>query len=181
MGDPDFYLGSKLKMMEMANGTKCWAASPSKYVQEAVSNVESYVKKLDDQQWRLPNQAPNSFVMGCEPELDTTPELGPDLAAYYLSQIGVLRWIVEIGRIDITTEVSMLSSHVAMPREGHLEALLHVFAHISRSTTVGWPSIQLILPLMSESSRRMTGLSNTMGLRSQSLRMLLKLWVRRWT
>jgi hypothetical protein len=57
VGDPDFYLGSKLKMMEMANGTKCWTASPSKYVQEAVSNVESYVKKLDDQQW-LPNQAP---------------------------------------------------------------------------------------------------------------------------
>lgn len=26
----------------------------------------------------------------------------------------------------------MLSSHVAMPREGHLEALLHVFAHIKQ-------------------------------------------------
>jgi len=97
-----------------------------------VGNVESFVKDLDSQQWRLPKQAPNAFVMGYEPELDTTPELEPDLALFYMSQIGVLRWVVEIGRIDIATEVSMLSSHVAMPREGHLEALLHVFAHIKQ-------------------------------------------------
>ena len=129
VGDPDFYLGSKLKMMELEDGTKCWGSSPSKYVQEAVSNVEAFVKEQDDQ-WKLPKVAANPFKMGYEPELDTTPELNPELASYYMSQIGVLRWIVEIGRIDIATEVSLLSSHMAMPREGHLEALLHVFAHI---------------------------------------------------
>ena len=67
---------------------------------------------------------PNSY----HPELDISPELLPDEAAYYQSLIGILRWIVELGRIDITGEVSKMSSHVVMPREGHLINLYHMFA-----------------------------------------------------
>ncbi len=36
----------------------------------------------------------------------------------------------KLGRIDICTEVSMLSSYSAMSREGHLEAALHVFSYL---------------------------------------------------
>ena len=52
--------------------------------------------------------------------------------AYYQSLIGILRWIVELGRIDITTEVSLLASIMARPREGHLYQALRVFAHLHR-------------------------------------------------
>ena len=38
--------------------------------------------------------------------------------------------MVELGRVDIITEMSTLASHMALPREGHLEALFHVFAHL---------------------------------------------------
>ena len=64
--------------------------------------------------------------MGYDPELDTSPELDPDAASYYLTIIGILRWMVELGRIDIITKVSLLSSHVALPRGGHMEAAVHV-------------------------------------------------------
>jgi hypothetical protein len=37
---------------------------------------------------------------------------------------------VELGRIDIVTEVSMLSTYLCLPREGHLEAAFHVFTHL---------------------------------------------------
>jgi hypothetical protein len=37
---------------------------------------------------------------------------------------------VELGRIDIITEVSMLSTYLCLPREGHLEAFFHVFAYL---------------------------------------------------
>jgi hypothetical protein len=37
---------------------------------------------------------------------------------------------VELGRIDIITEVSMLSTHLFLPHEGHLEAVFHVFAYL---------------------------------------------------
>ena len=36
----------------------------------------------------------------------------------------------ELGRINICTKVSMLSSYSAMPCEGHLEATLHVFSFL---------------------------------------------------
>jgi hypothetical protein len=51
-------------------------------------------------------------------------------ASYYHTLIGVLRWIVELGRIDIDVEVSMMSSHLALPREGHLKELYHIFAYL---------------------------------------------------
>jgi hypothetical protein len=38
--------------------------------------------------------------------------------------------MVELGRIDIATEVSMLSSYLACPREGHLEKALHVMGYL---------------------------------------------------
>ena len=52
--------------------------------------------------------------------------------AYYHSLIGTLRWIVELGRVDICLEVSMLSSHLALPREGHLDQALHIFAYLDK-------------------------------------------------
>jgi hypothetical protein len=38
---------------------------------------------------------------------------------------------VELGRIDIITEVSMLSTYLCLPREGHLDAVFHVFAYLA--------------------------------------------------
>jgi hypothetical protein len=37
---------------------------------------------------------------------------------------------VELGRIDIITEVSMFSTYLCLPREGHLESVFHVFAYL---------------------------------------------------
>ena len=60
----------------------------------------------------MPKKAENPFKMGYDPELDTSQELDPDAASYYLTIIGILRWIFELGRIDIITEVSLLSSNM---------------------------------------------------------------------
>ena len=40
--------------------------------------------------------------------------------------------MVEIGRVDICLEVSMMSSHLALSREGHLQELLHIFAYLKK-------------------------------------------------
>ena len=40
VGDPDLYLGVKLRRIEIPNGGVAWGVSPSKYVQEAVRNVK---------------------------------------------------------------------------------------------------------------------------------------------
>ena len=66
------------------------------------------------------------------PEIDISPYLGTEDAANYHSLIGSLRWIVELGRVDINVEASMFSSHLDMPREGNLEELLRFFAYIKK-------------------------------------------------
>ena len=44
----------------------------------------------------------------------------------------MLRWAIEIGRVDIHTKVSLLSSYQAAPSEGHLEQLLRIVAFLKR-------------------------------------------------
>ena len=49
------------------------------------------------------------FPAPYRPEVDVTKVLGDELHSRYLQLIGVLRWAIELGRIDIITEVSVLS------------------------------------------------------------------------
>ena len=48
----------------------------------------------------------------------------------YANLIGVLCWMVELGRIDIGFEVSVMSQHMAHPRVGHLTQVLHIFKYL---------------------------------------------------
>ena len=72
------------------------------------------------------------MTSGYHLEIDITPELGDEDATYFHSLIGVFRWIVELGRVDINVEASILSSHLAMPRELHMQELLHVFTYLNK-------------------------------------------------
>ena len=78
------------------------------------------------------NQGDTPISSTCRPVLDVGQELDTTDSAYYQSLIGILRWMVELGRVDICLEVSMLLSHLALPREGHLEQVLHVFAYLDK-------------------------------------------------
>ena len=131
IAEPDIYLGAKLRTVRLDNDVKAWSMSASKYVQEAVSNVEDYLGKNFGGR-KLSKKANSPWPYEYVSELDTSPELKPDLANYYQSQIGVLHWMVELGRVDIITEVLVLASHMAMPREGHLDAVFHVYAYLKR-------------------------------------------------
>jgi hypothetical protein len=105
------------------------------YVRATVTNVEMYLAKLVRQgntKWKLPAIAETPMQTSYRPELDVTPELIPIEASYYQSLIGVLRWIVELGRVDICPECSMLSPHVILPREGHLHQVFHIFAYLRK-------------------------------------------------
>jgi hypothetical protein len=41
-----------------------------------------------------------------------------------------MQLMVELGRIDIVTEVSMLSSYLAYQHKGHFETTLHVMGYL---------------------------------------------------
>jgi len=129
IGPPKIYLGARMREVVLENGVKAWGISSSQYVQAAVKNVEKYLEILGK---KLPAKAETPMQTSYRPELDVTEELGAQEGSYYQSLIGILRWMVELGRIDICLEVSMMSSHLALPRQGHLEQLLHVFAYLKK-------------------------------------------------
>ena len=41
-----------------------------------------------------------------------------------------MRLMVNIGRVDIVTEISMMISHHYYPREGHFETVLHMMGYL---------------------------------------------------
>ena len=127
VGPPNLYLGNKMSKVTLANGIEAWSLSSSQYVQAAVENVENYLKTREKS---LPKKATSPIQRDYRPEVDTSPELSISEAAYFQSLIGILRWIVELGRVDITTETSMLSSCMALPRVGHLEQVFHIFGYL---------------------------------------------------
>ena len=80
---------------------------------------------------------------GYRPELDVSPYCDDESGNFYQHQVGILQWIVELGCIDIGTEVSMMASYSMTPIEGHLQAVLHMLMYLSthqRSTLVLDPS-----------------------------------------
>ena len=127
IGVPRQYLGGKLRKVELQNGVTSWAFSSAQYVKEAVKNVEDYLATIDR---RLSPRTATPLTQNYRPEIDVSDELDAKLASYYQSLIGILRWIVELGRVDICVEVSMMSSHLALPRVGHLDEVLRIFAYL---------------------------------------------------
>jgi hypothetical protein len=91
--------------------------------------VETELEKIGK---ALPTKVTTPTTADYRPELDQSKELGPDQATYFAGLIGVLRWCIELGRIDIIVEVSLLSRFLACPREGHMQQAFHVFGYLKK-------------------------------------------------
>jgi hypothetical protein len=85
----------------------------------------------------LKSKAKNPFPSGYRPELDVTEELDEKLGSWYMQIIGILRWAVEPGWIDIFVEVALLSQYQVNLRLGHLEVAYHVAAYLKKHLDMG--------------------------------------------
>ena len=121
------YLGASLQTFETASGKTCWEMSSEKYVRAEVINVE---ERLSKSECRLPSKFDTPMDTTYNPPEDVSKYLNADRLQYYQETIGILRWAVEIGRIDILIEVSLLSLHVALPRVGHLLTVYRIFGYL---------------------------------------------------
>lgn len=135
-GPPKEYLGATLKKKvvndeESGTSFECWVVCSNKYVNSAVANVEERLKRGDLPIDRLP-KASSPMSSNYHPEIDDSNEVNDQLTNYYQELVGVLRWAVELGRIDIAYEVSVMSSQMANPRVGHLKELLHIFGYLKQ-------------------------------------------------
>ena len=113
-----------------------WAFESTSFVKRAITDLE---KELEEANLRLLPNAKTPLGSGNRPKLDLSPELGSRQLNYYQGLIGVVRWICDVGRIDILMPASLMSPYLVSAREGHLEQVFHIFAYLKhhpRSTMV---------------------------------------------
>ena len=128
IGPPTRYLGATISEYTIPGDIKPkWAIGSEEYVKEAVRVIKAWLEKRG---MFLKTKASGVLPSGYKPELEASPLLDENDSHFYMQAIGILRWIVELGRIDICGEVSMMSSYNAAPRSGHLDAVLHMFSYL---------------------------------------------------
>ena len=127
--EPTRYLGADIEKLEhMSDPDKTiWGMSSYSYVKDAIKTVELELALVKAE---LPRKCGAPLPTKYRPEVDISPLLNDDQANYYQQLIGILRWAVELGRIDICYTISVMSSFSCAPRVGHLEALIHTFGFL---------------------------------------------------
>ena len=80
--------------------------------------IEHFVKTLQESGTALKNfgYGRRPYPSSYRPELDATLELYDYMTNRYQQFIVILRWSIEIGHIDINTEVSCMSQYLCNPR-----------------------------------------------------------------
>ena len=156
--EPTDYLGAQLSKTKDEFGNEFWTMSSSKYCKATIKNVEERLALAGK---RLPTKCKTPMVTKYAPDMDVTAELKADGIHYFQELIGVLRWACEIGRVYILIEISLLLTHLASPRIGHLEQV-SIFLDISRKVqSASWDFILATQRLTSIDSISLTGRIST--------------------
>ena len=68
-----------------------------------MKNAVKLVEDMMDQDgYKLKGRADQPYQQNYQPECDVSDELDIKLTQHYMSLIGILRWVVELGRINIS-------------------------------------------------------------------------------
>ncbi len=123
------YLGAQIKEHRLPDNPNqiMWSMSAEKYLKEALRNLET---KLLSEQKRLPTKVVTPLAHNYRSELDVSPLLDATHHTLYMQLVGILRWAVELGRVDIHLSVALMAQYLAQPRLGHLDQVYHIFAYI---------------------------------------------------
>ena len=133
VSEPKTYLGSTIRRWTEIglDGEKfeTYAMGSSNYVKEAIRVVEERMKE-HGYKYPCPKAKTPFTSASYRPELEDTEELDSSLITLYQNFIGILRWMCELGRIDILLETSLLSQYMVSPRLGHMKQVLNVFSYL---------------------------------------------------
>ena len=130
---PTKYLGAKVGTQTMDDGSTAWYMSAEEYLKKAIPEIERKFGNIVNLFGKsaLDTPAPTDF----HPELDQSALLDEDNVWLYQSYIGILRWATELGRVELTQSAATMAKFSASPGEGHLQALLRIFAYCKKHIT----------------------------------------------
>ena len=141
---PKVYLGANIREWKLQdeNGsfTNCYALRSETYAKEAVRIVEALMLKHNLTFSSTRRQGHKTPFSSSEyrPELENTPYCTDEHTTVYQNLMGMLRWMCELGRIDVLHEASLLSQYMSSPRTGHLQQAVNMFRYIKYNVTSGW-------------------------------------------
>ena len=107
-----------------------WSISCVDYCKSAIQNLEQMLKSGGASPLKVHGDCKRPYPYTHQPEIDVTEELDDENVQRFQELIGVLCWTVELGCIDIMTEVSCLSQHLCSPRVGHPDAIYSIFQYL---------------------------------------------------
>jgi hypothetical protein len=135
MEEPKSYLGANISKCTVVDGNtqvpmkQVWTMFTQEYIKCAIEEVEHELK-LENQ--FLPKKVETPLSSGYRPELDFSQELWAQKTNCYQGLIRILRWVMELGRIDIIIPVSLLSRYLVSLHEGHLQQAYRIFAYLKQ-------------------------------------------------
>ena len=131
IGPPKLYLGTAYKQVTDRSGKKAWASSTDQYVREATSIVFDRMELMGFKLTKRHKSPEHPFSSETyRPELDLSDPCDSSEHQFFQQTVGIARWMIEIGRIDIAYEISLMSRYLAAPRIGHLTQMLHLFQYL---------------------------------------------------
>ena len=125
IGEPSYYLGNNFKKDKKGK----WNFGCVKYLEEAISRVERIFGEFSkaDTPSIIPQSADD------HPETDSSDICDATQQRHFQMLIGILVWLVQLGRYDVAFVTNSLSRYVACPRVGHLDRALRVFQYLKRN------------------------------------------------
>ena len=133
---PDMYLGANVRRWKHqtvdGNVIESWAMGSESYCKEAIRICEKLMQdhNLTFSSTRRNGKNTPFSNHTYRPELDATALCDEELHTIYQNLIGILRWLCELGRVDVLYETSVMSQYLAAPREGHLQQVLNIFYYL---------------------------------------------------
>ena len=121
MGPSYRYLGAKIERVQKQDGKVMWETHMKDHFKVAIVNLDKTItsdgKSLSQYEGgRCP------YLQSFHTDIDTSTDIEENDVHEYQHHIGVLNQAIELGIINIITEVSCLSQNLCAPRVNHLGA-----------------------------------------------------------
>ena len=123
-GERDCYLGNNYEYHSREN---IWTVGSKTFALDSIRCVESEFG-ITLPKYKTP--LPTSDGEGGHPETDSSPLLDTAGHRQYQHLLGMLQWLVTIGRPDLCNAVASLNRFCACPREHHLQLALRCFGYL---------------------------------------------------
>ena len=129
--EPNKYLGANVKFVQGR-----FQFSSEDYLKEILSQLrgEGNIPHLDDKRPIGIRKFKTPMATSDHPEIDDSELLNEREHRVYQRLMGILQWLVSLGRFDICYSVSSLSRFNSAPRVGHMHRAIRVFGYLEQNS-----------------------------------------------